>query len=98
MEAAWEVGSARLALSMCCEAADILCSDYYPAVILHAVFQVAAELGSLEAGKAADLIVVREYNSLPAVLAAFVGGRLVYQVEYGQGKRAIRTARPGIPG
>lgn len=88
-------------------AADILCSDYYPAAMLHAVFMVAeelgalpaavnmatlnparaagldGELGSLEAGKAADLIVVRDYGGLPAVVAAIAGGRLVYRVDYG---------------
>jgi len=99
-------------------AADILCSDYYPAAILHAVFQVAAELGdlpaavnmatlnparaaglegelgSLEAGKAADLVVVQDCGGLPAVVAVVVGGRPVYRVEYGRQERREKE-RPG---
>lgn len=102
-------------------AADILCSDYYPAAILHAVFQVAAELGdlpaavnmatlnparaagvagelgSLEAGKAADLVVVQDCGGLPAVVAAVVAGRLVYRVEYGRRERREKE-RPGQRG
>jgi len=88
---------------------------------LHAVFQVAAELGdlpaavnmatlnparaagvaeelgSLEAGKAADLVVVRDCGGLPAVVAAVVAGRLVYRVEYGRRERREKE-QPGQRG
>lgn len=84
-------------------AVDVLCSDYYPAAILHSVFKLhrqgmplheavnlatlhAAEsvgldqeLGSLETGKAADLLIVRIQNELPMVTHSMVDGVLVMQ-------------------
>lgn len=88
-------------------AADILCSDYHPASLLHAIFElhrlgavpleVAAamgtlhpaqaigrghEIGSIEPGKAADLIVVRERRDVPLVAATVVEGAVVYESRY----------------
>ncbi|HXB07637.1 MAG TPA: alpha-D-ribose 1-methylphosphonate 5-triphosphate diphosphatase [Puia sp.] len=85
-------------------AVDILCSDYYPAAILHSVFKLHQEkgmplhaaanlatlhpaesvgldgtLGSLEAGKEADLLIVRLQDGLPMVTHSMVGGRFVLQ-------------------
>ena len=84
-------------------AVDILCSDYYPAAILHSVFKLHREglplheavnlatlnpaesvmaddrLGSLEAGKEADLLVVRLQDGLPMVTHSIVAGVLVMQ-------------------
>jgi alpha-D-ribose 1-methylphosphonate 5-triphosphate diphosphatase len=83
-------------------AADVLCSDYHPASLLHAVFelerqgiplpQAAAmaslnpalavgrgdEVGSLEPGKAADLIVVRKIRDIPLVAVTVAGGTVVH--------------------
>jgi len=84
-------------------AADIICSDYHPASLLHAVFMlekaglpldqavrmaslhparamgIGDEIGSVEPGKKADLIVVRKVRDCPVVCAAFVNGSLVYE-------------------
>ena len=85
-------------------AVDILCSDYYPAAILHSVFKLHREkglplhravnlatlhpaesvgleesLGSLEAGKEADLLVVRLQDGLPMVTHSMVDGKFVLQ-------------------
>ena len=84
-------------------AVDVLCSDYYPAAILHAVFKLYRqgtplheavnlatlhpaesvrmdqEIGSLETGKAADLLIVRVQDELPMVTHSMVGGVLVMQ-------------------
>ncbi|MGB9859415.1 MAG: alpha-D-ribose 1-methylphosphonate 5-triphosphate diphosphatase, partial [Moorellaceae bacterium] len=83
------------------DAADILCSDYYPSALLQGVFHLAAEgyslpraarlatlnpalatgladeLGSVEEGKIADLILVKLAEGRPAIEATLVGGRLV---------------------
>ncbi|WP_216662427.1 phosphonate metabolism protein PhnM [Adlercreutzia sp. ZJ473] len=92
---------------------DVLCSDYYPAALLDAVFVlrdvcgmdlaaafalvtanpaqaagIGAELGSIEAGKRADVLVVREIacgaagRTMPVVTRAFVGGHSVYRSHY----------------
>jgi alpha-D-ribose 1-methylphosphonate 5-triphosphate diphosphatase len=87
---------------------DILCSDYYPAALLHAVFHMhrikgmplhdmvnmvtlnAAkavgmdkEIGSVEQGKKADLLIVEELeDGFPAVTGAYVDGRCVFQTSY----------------
>ena len=87
-------------------AVDVLCSDYYPAAILHSVFKLhrqgmplheaanlatlnAAEsvgldqeLGSLETGKAADLLIVRMQDDLPMVTHSMVDGVLVMQTAH----------------
>ncbi|MNF07681.1 N-ethylammeline chlorohydrolase [compost metagenome] len=39
----------------------------------------ASELGSIEVGKAADLIIVERFDSLPWVTAAIVDGRIIYE-------------------
>jgi alpha-D-ribose 1-methylphosphonate 5-triphosphate diphosphatase len=82
----------------------MLCSDYYPASILHSVFRLHAaegmalheavnlatlhpaqsvgideETGSLEAGKQADLLVVRLQDNIPMVTHTMVGGKFVLQ-------------------
>jgi len=87
---------------------DILCSDYYPASMLHAVFQLhrekgvpladavrlvtlnpaqavglGAEIGSVEPGKRADLLVVRTHDDgFPYVHTAVVDGHRLLTSEY----------------
>ncbi|WP_239618620.1 alpha-D-ribose 1-methylphosphonate 5-triphosphate diphosphatase [Cohnella mopanensis] len=82
--------------------ADILCSDYHPASLLHAVFQLETEglplhqavnmaslnaaralgradsIGSIELGKAADVIIVRKVRGIPLVHSTIVGGVVVH--------------------
>lgn len=83
---------------------DMLCSDYYPASILHSVFKlhdtavmplheavklatlhpaeavgIDKETGSIEAGKRADLLIVRLENNIPMVTHAMVNGKFVLQ-------------------
>ena len=85
-------------------AVGMLCSDYYPASILHSVFRLHAsegmplheavnlatlhpaqsvgiddETGSLEAGKQADLLVVRMQDGIPMITHTMVGGKFVLQ-------------------
>ena len=85
-------------------AVDTLCSDYYPAAILHSVFKLYRDgvlalheavnlatlnpaesvhldktLGSLEPGKAADLLIVRLQDGLPMVTHSMVDGVMVLQ-------------------
>ncbi|HEV2479422.1 MAG TPA: alpha-D-ribose 1-methylphosphonate 5-triphosphate diphosphatase [Puia sp.] len=84
-------------------AVDVLCSDYYPAAILHSVFKLhrqgmplheaanlatlhaaesvglEQELGSLEIGKTADLLIVRLQDELPMITHSMVDGVLVMQ-------------------
>lgn len=86
--------------------ADILCSDYYPPSMLHAVFLlkeelmtlpeavrmatinparavgIDKELGSLEKGKLADIIVVQYRDRLPVVTQTIVNGRLTCSIDY----------------
>ena len=85
--------------------ANILCSDYYPPAILHAVFFLAERtvnlaeavamatiapakalkldhLGSLEEGKAGDVIVVKKRNETPVVTNTVVSGVPVYGMNY----------------
>ena len=85
--------------------ANILCSDYYPPSILHAVFLLAEHtvtlaeavamatalparalkldhLGSLEEGKAGDVIVVKKRNETPVVTNTVVSGVPVYGMNY----------------
>jgi alpha-D-ribose 1-methylphosphonate 5-triphosphate diphosphatase len=89
-------------------AIDILCSDYYPAALLHAVFLMHrkygqdlaamfrlvslnparavgmdAELGSIEPGKRADLLLIEAIEQdFPVITACFVDGQLVAQTHY----------------
>ncbi len=82
---------------------DILCSDYSPMTLLHAVLTlerlgilplhealkmvslnparavgIDLETGSLEEGKAADMVLVDHSDDFPRVLKTFVGGREVF--------------------
>lgn len=83
--------------------ANMLCSDYHPASLLHAIFALEAEgvpladavamatlaparmlgrdgeLGSIEAGKRADLIVVRKTRGVPLVTDTLVNGTVVHR-------------------
>ncbi|MGO8692639.1 MAG: phosphonate metabolism protein PhnM [Rectinemataceae bacterium] len=87
---------------------DILCSDYYPAALLHAVFRLAempglglpaaarlatlnpaeavhmgCEIGSLRAGKKADILIVEKIGEeFPAVTAVIVDGRRILTTDY----------------
>lgn len=87
---------------------DILCSDYYPASLLHAVFKlyhrgmaiwkavnmvtlnpakalkIDHEVGSLEPGKKADILIVSEDDRRPVLQKVFVGGQVVCQMRYQQ--------------
>lgn len=89
------------------DCADILCSDYYPAAILHGIFamhfeqgvplwemvrkatlnpaqamKIDRDYGSLEPGKKADLLLVRELDGFPAVTSALVDGIEALGMEY----------------
>jgi alpha-D-ribose 1-methylphosphonate 5-triphosphate diphosphatase len=93
--------SVREALAAGC--GDILCSDYLPLAILHAVFLasdlglrtlpesvamatlsparavgIGGDTGSIETGKAADLLLVERRHGHPDVLRTWVEGREVY--------------------
>lgn len=82
----------------------VLCSDYYPASILHSVFKlhleggmplhdavnlatlhpaesvgIDADVGSLERGKQADLLIVGLRGNIPMVTHVMVGGKWVLQ-------------------
>jgi alpha-D-ribose 1-methylphosphonate 5-triphosphate diphosphatase len=88
-------------------AADILCSDYYPASLLHSAFRLEEEgilslpdavrmltlnpakamgidgdYGSVEAGKKADLILVRKIHGHPIIDRCFIDGQSALQFEY----------------
>jgi alpha-D-ribose 1-methylphosphonate 5-triphosphate diphosphatase len=94
--------SARDAIMEGC--GDILCSDYAPMSILHAVFMldglgilplhravnmasllparslgIAGETGSLEEGKAADLVLVRNDDGIHRVQKTYIGGREIFR-------------------
>lgn len=83
---------------------DILCSDYAPMTLLHAVFtlvslglkslpeaikmtslnpaqavSIASQTGSIEVGKAADLILVGNGGHFPRIRQTFVNGREVFR-------------------
>ncbi len=87
---------------------DILCSDYYPAAMIHAVFSLHdrrgiplhelvnlvtinparavlmdGEIGSIEVGKKADVLVVKRIeNGFPVVAHAIVDGKEVFSSRY----------------
>ncbi|MBT2582232.1 phosphonate metabolism protein PhnM [Planococcus sp. ISL-109] len=87
---------------------DILCSDYYPAALLHAIFdlhekygndlhamfmmvtlnpakavQLDHELGSIRAGKKADILVIeRMEDGYPMLTATMVNGTLITTTNY----------------
>ncbi len=93
--------SARQAVDEDC--VDIICSDYVPMAVLHAVFilhktlalplhevanmaslypaeavGISGYTGSLEAGKAADLIIVDRTDAMPKIKKTFVSGKEVF--------------------
>jgi alpha-D-ribose 1-methylphosphonate 5-triphosphate diphosphatase len=87
--------------------ADILCSDYYPASLLHSAFTleeqgllslpeavrmltlnparamgIAADYGSVETGKKADIMIVRKMRGCPTIYSCFIDGHRTLQYEY----------------
>ncbi|GAB3062294.1 phosphonate metabolism protein PhnM [Virgibacillus ainsalahensis] len=88
--------------------ADILCSDYYPAALLHAIFDLNekhgndlhhmfmmvthnpakavhmdSEIGSIKAGKKADLLVIeRMEDGYPMLTKTIVNGSLITTTNY----------------
>jgi len=89
------------------DCADILCSDYYPAALLNAVFQLAkrgvrtlpqavdmvtlnpakamridGDFGSVDVGKKADLLIVREHEEHPMIEKVFINGRCAMSFGY----------------
>lgn len=88
--------------------ADILCSDYYPAALLHAIFKLSEEhgfdlhkmfmmvtlnpakavrleneLGSIKAGKKADIIIIeRMDDGYPMLTRTMVNGELITTTNY----------------
>ncbi|MDR2185785.1 MAG: alpha-D-ribose 1-methylphosphonate 5-triphosphate diphosphatase [Treponema sp.] len=91
--------------------ADILCSDYYPAALLHSAFAlekkgllslpeavrmltlnparavgIAADYGSVEAGKKADILIVRKLRGCPMIYSCFIDGHRTLQYEYRAGQ------------
>jgi len=101
-------GNLSAAAAVVAGAVDVLCSDYFPAALLKAVFRlhdehdvdlaaavalathnaacavrIDREVGSLEPGKRADVLVVEVLSDgSPAVTRAFVDGVPVYTSEY----------------
>jgi len=88
-------------------ALDSLCSDYYPASLLHAAMKLyreghcalpaalaltslhparavglERELGSLEPGKLADLVVIGGHRGVPVVTHTFREGRQIWSCDY----------------
>lgn len=88
------------------KSARILCSDYYPAALVHAIFNLVSEgvplpeavnmaslnparaveldgeLGSIEIGKKADIIIVDFSEDVPVVVTTLVDGHKVYSIDY----------------
>ena len=102
-------------------ALDSLCSDYYPASLLHAAIKLHREghcslasalaltslhparavgldpeLGSLEAGKLADIVVIGARGVVPVVTRTFREGREIWSCGY-QPRGRGRLAGPGAP-
>ena len=96
---------------------DSLCSDYYPASLLHAALDLDArglltlpeafklvslhparalgiddETGSLEAGKAADVVIVERRQSIPVVTRTFRDGREIFVAGYSHAPEVAATA------
>ena len=87
---------------------DILCSDYYPAALLHSIFKLSDdygqdlhemfqlvtlnpakavriddEIGSIKAGKKADIIIIEKMDDgFPVVTASIVDGKLITRTMY----------------
>lgn len=97
--------------------ANMICSDYYPPSILHAVFYLADritnlpeavamatvtparalkmdDLGSLEEGKAGDVIIVKKRNETPVITNTVVAGIPVYSMNYRERLPIIGTGQP----
>src|SRR5262245_46695213 len=100
---------------------DGLCSDYYPAALLHAVMRLHAEgacslgeavaivthhparavgldreLGSLEVGRAADVVVIDIVGAMPVITRTLREGREIYVASYPAGSLGLRPReRPG---
>lgn len=90
------------------DCADILCSDYYPSALLHAVFQLHKqygydlreminkvtinparavkmedEIGSIQVGKKADLLIVEEMDhGYPMLTKTMVDGMFITETNY----------------
>jgi alpha-D-ribose 1-methylphosphonate 5-triphosphate diphosphatase len=89
-------------------ALDSLCSDYFPASLLHAAIKLYRErhcslpealaltsrhparavgldrqLGSLEPGKLADLVVIGAHRGVPVVTRTFRDGQEIWRCDYG---------------
>ncbi|HWT80303.1 MAG TPA: amidohydrolase family protein, partial [Candidatus Methylomirabilis sp.] len=96
---------------------DSVCSDYYPAALLHTVAKLASggladlptafrlvslhparalgldgETGSLEAGKAADIVVIGERNGVPVITQTLHLGETVYVANHKATRPACVTA------
>jgi alpha-D-ribose 1-methylphosphonate 5-triphosphate diphosphatase len=88
-------------------ALDVICSDYYPAAMLHTVVKLHrerlaslpeafrlvslhparvlgldGEVGSLEAGKAADLVIIGTQGDVPVIARTLRGGREIFAAGY----------------
>lgn len=86
---------------------DILCSDYYPAAILHGIFimhkkynkklsdmfklatinparavKIDDEVGSIEKGKKADLLIIEDVDDTPSITTVFVDGNITSRVNF----------------
>lgn len=101
-------GNLSAAEAILAGAVDILCSDYYPAALLHAVFAMHrkhgldlaplfrlvtlnpakavgmdGEVGSIEEGKRADLLVIEMLDGeFPVITGVMVDGALVSRTSY----------------
>jgi len=94
-------------------AVEILCSDYYPSSLLHAVFKlyrenmpmhqavnmvtinparalkIDHEVGSIEPGKKADFLIIREDGQRPVLESVYVNGKVVCQMSYQASEVAV---------
>lgn len=86
---------------------SILCSDYYPAALIHAIYimhrehgislarmfrmltinparavKMDHEIGSIEEGKKADLLLIKTKDNYPAITSVMIDGKIVYRTEY----------------